>query len=330
LTLPKEIASGSEKAALRALFSFLLAVLLLLVPGCGGRPDPEFHRPNVIAGSPDNSFLVVNDIHAKRLLVLDRSFRLIREITHPFLDSAWGIAVTDKEIIVCNFRSLGIGRTREEKDAFSIIELLFFDYDGGLKKSFPWPGRKGPVKSAGAFFADTDGSFLVVDSRQNCLVKIASDGKPAGFIATYGVEPGKLFYPNDVRKTIDGKILVVDEYNSRLQLFEPDGRFIRVAVERGEEPGKVGFPQSAAQDSQGNIYCTELSTMRVSVFDPQFRLIREMFPPRADEKELFQLFGICVLASPTETIVVDSLGSKLFVFDEQGKYKETIDKCRFP
>ncbi len=303
-----------------------LLLIMSLATGCG--VDPVLHRPNVIAASPDGTFLVVNDAQAHRLVVLDRDFRLVREITHPQMVNVWGLWITDAEIIASNYRTLGLGKTRAERDALSILEFLFFDHQGRLLRTWAWEGRKGALKAAGAFHRDPDGSILIVDSRQDCVVRFDPQGREAGFIATHGVDPGQLWYPNDIKKTPDGKVLVLDEYNSRLQLFEPDGTFLRVAVGKGEAPGTLNFPQFMAFDPQGDLYVTELGTMRISVFDREFRFLRTMEPPRESDKDLFQLFGICLLASPTRVVTVDSLNNKLYVFDDQGKFLQAVDQAR--
>jgi hypothetical protein len=304
-----------------ALLAFLTAVT-----GCN--PNPMFNRPNIIAAAPDGSFLVLNDSQARRLLVIDRDFRLIREITHPHLFNVWGLHVTPTEIIASNHRSLGPGRTREERDALAVIEFLFFDHHGRLLRSWTRQGRGGALKAAGAFHRDADGSIIIVDSRQNCLVTFDLEGREAGFIATGGRDLGQLWYPNDVTRTTDGNLLVVDTFNSRLQLFDPAGKFLRVVVEKGTNPGRLDYPQFMTLDEQGNIYCTELGTMRISMFDPEFRFLRTLTPPRERESDLIQLFGICRLASPSRIVAVDSLNNKLFVFDDQGRFVEAIAAVR--
>ncbi|RCK78512.1 MAG: hypothetical protein OZSIB_1432 [Candidatus Ozemobacter sibiricus] len=294
--------------------------------GCGF--DPTFHRPNVIAAAPDGSFLVLNDSQAKRLLVLDRNFRLIREITHPNLYNAWGVGVTDREIIVLNNRSTGVGQNRAEREAFTVYEVLYFDHQGNLRRARSWEGARSPLKAAGGFHRDVDGSLVIADYRQNCLVRVDPHGEFAGTIATYGTEPGYLWYPNDVCGTLDGGLLVADQYNSRLQLFDGDGTFRQVVSARGDDPGFMNFPQYVTRDRDGNVYVTELGTMRVSMFDHTFSFVRTMSPPRRDEAELFQLFGLCVLEDPRRVVVVDSLNNRLYVFDGQGAFLETVDRVR--
>ncbi len=295
-------------------FAILTLASLAFSVGCG--EDLELRRPRLVRPGSDGNSLVIFDYRGERVMVADRTMKRRLIFTHPDFSNLWGLDADSRGIVVANQRSLGISHSPQEKKELAVAEVMRFDYDGNLTGRTTWTGETGPTVDPRNIMIHPDGSLYIGDIRKNCLVCLDSSANLIGTIATYGFDPGFLFYPNDTRLTPDGNLLVVDAFNSRLQLFGPDGTFRRVVAESGEEPGLVRFPQVAAFDREGNLYCTELSTGRVSVFDSEFRFQRALTPPGSGP---CQLFGICVLENPREVFVCDILNSRIIVFDPLGK-----------
>ncbi len=311
---------------------WLLAGLVLcleafMLSGCG-QVDKTFHRPNLVALTPDQSRLVILDSAANRVLLADRQFRYQGEIAVPEGNKIWGLEVAPNgEIAITNRYVEDQAFTEEERQASAVAEVLFFTMSGAIVNHLQWKGGTGPIKFPAAIRFQPDGTFWVSDLELNKLVHFDRAGNVLSTFGTLGYAPGQLYYPNDFAIASDGRILVAESYNFRLSLFGPDGTFLWSCGDKGWEEGKLMFPQNVAFDNQGNMHVTEMSTMRISTFAPDGRFLRAVYPQKQGmDAEYLQMFGLAVASDTGEMFAADSLNGQVYVIASDGRLVRSLSK----
>lgn len=321
----REGRSGSNHvvSALARCLTVLIVVFAFFTTGC--QETLTFHRPNIIASAPDGSIVALCDLRARRILVSDRNFRHLTTIEHPDFDYLWGLDVSSNEIAVVNKRA--DAAISEAQGQAELVEVMIFNHTGYLLRRISWPAEEKPVDIPGAINLGDDGSFIMADSQNHRISLFSPTGEPLGSFGTLGRQPENLYYPTDVHVAHNGNLVVTDSYNSSVKLFSPAGELLKVIAAKGEAEGSVSFPVHSTEDRRGFLYCTELSTMRVSVFDADYNFVHSFSPKKNisdPENSLRMLFGITVLEDPMQVLVVDSLHSCIYVFDETGRQIKTV------
>ncbi|MBP7635481.1 hypothetical protein KBA41_15035 [Candidatus Ozemobacteraceae bacterium] len=308
------------------------AVIILvssLICGCG-TANLELNRPNLIAVSSDGSRLFISDSRNFRILVVDREFRLIREIPYSPEQAVWGMNPgTQGELVITDNRLDKATFDFEEKRANAVAEIQFLGPDGGIAHSLSWRSEKGPLIYPRQVLPLADGGVAVTDLRVNKVLVFERNGTLRMSIGEYGDADGRLYCPSDVLVDREGKFLVVDSFNHRISEFDRNGAWIRTIGRKGTGQGELLFPQNAARDANGRIYCTELGNMRVSVFEADGRFVRHIpMPTASGSSGLCELFGIACATAPAELFVADSINSSIYVFDLDGNHRGTIARLR--
>jgi DNA-binding beta-propeller fold protein YncE len=308
---------------------FLCAVFIIMNAGCQ-RFDPSFDHPSLVEVSKDGSKIAIYDSNNARVLLTDRDFNLIRVIESDRFYNLWGMTISDTgEIYLTNERASKTCFSEIERRKFSVLEILVFDFGGNLVREHAWYGEKGPVVTPGELRVLKDGSFLVIDSRNDDVVRFDCAGRPIGNFGKYGFAPGEMYYPNDLLVDSKNNIVEVDGYNSRMQVFDSDGKFIKVFAEKGTAEAQVMFPNFMCKDKGGDIYVTELYTMRISVFDKDYAFKRIIAPRKAGAgKERVGLYGIACASEPEALYVADSLNSCIYEFGLDGKLRRTVTEVK--
>lgn len=309
-----------------------VAVMILvssLICGCGAT-NLELNRPNLIAASSDGSRLFISDSRNFRILVVDRDFRLIREIPYSSELAVWGMNPGMRgELVIADNRLEKATFDFEEKRANAVAEIHFMGPDGGITNSLSWRSEKGPLIYPRQVLPLADGGVAVTDLRVNKVLVFERNGTLRMTIGEYGDADGRLYCPSDVLVDRDGTFLVVDSFNHRISEFDRNGTWLRTIGRKGTGQGELLFPQNAARDANGRIYCTELGSMRVSVFEADGRFVRHIPMPIASESNgLCELFGIACATAPAELFVADSINSSIYVFDLEGNHRRTITRLR--
>jgi len=310
--------------------SLVLLILISCVLGGCGSAGPELNRPNLIVTSPDGKRLIISDSRNFRILIVDRNFRVEREIRVSPEQAVWGLNLSPAgELVMADTRLAKATFDFEEKRANSVAEVFFMSCDGSVAHKLSWFSEKGPVVYPRQVLPLPDGSIAVTDLRLNKVFVLERNGAVRLSIGEYGAEDGQLYYPSDILADKSGKLLVVDSYNHRLVEFTPGGKFLRTIGRKGSAPGELLFPQNIARDENGRIYCTELGNMRVSVFDADGSFVRTIQMPAASGSSgLNELFGIACATGPAELYVTDSLNSCIHVFDLDGHHRATVDRLQ--
>lgn len=317
------------KALLRRVGLVMTIVLACMLSGCGAG-DPGMNRPNLIVVAPDGKQLFILDSRNFRILVVDRKFRLVREIPCSPERSVWGMNIgTHGELVIADNRVEKATLDSDEKRTNAVAEILFMNFEGQILDTLAWRSEKGPLVYPRQVLPLADSGLAVTDLRVNKVFVFERNGSLRMTIGEFGGNDGQLYNPSDILAGSDGKLLVVDSYNHRLVEFAPNGTHLRTIGRKGSAEGELLFPQNVARDANGRIYCTELGNMRVSVFEADGRFVRHIAMPVASGSEgLSELFGIACATAPAELYVADSLNSCIHVFDLDGNHRDTIDRLR--
>ncbi|HNW34977.1 MAG TPA: NHL repeat-containing protein [Candidatus Ozemobacteraceae bacterium] len=304
-----------------------LIVVSCLSCGCGS-VNPHLSRPNLIVASPDGKRLVISDSRNFRILVVDRNFRVEREIRVLPEQAVWGLNLGPAgELLMADTRITKATFDSDEKRANAVAEVFFMGLDGVVKGKLDWLSEKGPVVFPRQVLPLPDGGIAITDLRLNKVFIVERNGTVRLTIGEYGANDGQLYNPSDILADTSGKLLVVDSYNHRIVEFSAAGAYLRTIGRKGTAPGELLFPQNIARDENGRIYCTELGNMRVSVFEADGRFVRHLFmPPASGSNGLNELFGIAFATAPAELYVADSLNSCIHVFDSDGRHRATVDR----
>ncbi|PKL47893.1 MAG: hypothetical protein CVV42_11395 [Candidatus Riflebacteria bacterium HGW-Riflebacteria-2] len=309
------------------LATLVIAVFVIVVRQAQREPL-NFHRPNLIAASPDEQTVAISDFRANRIVLFDRDFRLITAIRHSNFEFIWGLDISETEIVVLNNRTV-VSSKDGVIDSTPAVDLMFFDYSGSLLRSFAWEDEERPVSAPGAVSLQPDGSCIVADSQNHRIVFVGADGSVDRSFGTFGHTLDNLYYPSEVKLTADGNLLVADSYNNYVKIFSQTGEFKRVLAEKGQQPGQLHFPKHFDLDDSGNLYVSEFGNMRISVFDNHLNFVKSFSPAKLPEhatSQLKMLFGIVVLRAPKQVMVVDSLHSCIYVFDDHGSQTAVISE----
>lgn len=319
----------SRERISRILGCALIFLVSWLICGCDTK-NLELNRPNLISATPDGSRLIISDSRNFRILVVDRQFRLVREIPVSPEQSVWGMNLgTQGELVIADNRLEKATFDYEEKRENAVAEIHFMGLDGVTASSLSWRSEKGPLIYPRQVLPLPDGGVAVTDLRVNKVLVFERNGTLRMSIGEYGDADGRLYCPSDVLVDRDGKFLVVDSFNHRLAEFDRNGAWLRTIGRKGSGQGELLFPQNAARDANGRIYCTELGNMRVSVFEADGRFVRHIpMPPASGTNDLCELFGIACATGPAELFVADSISSSIYVFDLEGNYRDTITRLR--
>ncbi len=324
-------------------FTLVVALLGVLV-GCGSGPS-EFGRPTLVVAAADESRVIVYDNSPRRILILDRQFKLLREITHPLMQNVWGLAIgSGGEILAATECVDGSGIIEVASSSAAVAAILRFTADGRELPPWVWRGRQGPLIKPIQITPLPDATYLVTDAGCDRIFRLNDAGMVVAASGETGSAPGQVYFPNDIKLMPSGKVLLTDAFNSRVQEFslaevatqpasapEPPPQalvFERVLIEDGMAPGKVRYPQYMTLDADGNVYISEFETMRVSKFDQNGSLLKLFTPKQESEatgtEKFFELFGAAWLPVSKRLLVADSLNAGLHVFAEDGSEIEFI------
>ncbi len=180
--------------------------------------DPATVEPGAIARDSSGR-LVIADTVGRRVVVLDRDFRLV---------DSWG-----------GFGD-GDGRFRKPvglalDPAGSIVYVLdagqrrvqAFDIDGRFRRAWGGSGEgPGEFTAPSGIATGKDGSVYVVDRGANRVQRFDRDGARLSAWGSTGSCPGQFRKPEAVHVDGRGRVIVIDSGNRRAQVFTVAGRFV--------------------------------------------------------------------------------------------------------
>jgi uncharacterized protein (TIGR03663 family) len=163
---------------------------------------------------------------------------------------------------------------------------------------------------------DNAGNLYVVDSKNNRVQKLSTDGSPLLAWGAEGAEPGKFKDPGGIAIAPDGSVYVADTWNHRIQKFDAKGTFL---LEFRAEGGFWG-PRGVALSPDGSrVYVTDTGNKHVVAFDATGRQLTVWGREGSKPGEMIEPVGIVV--TPQEQVIVADTGNhRLQIFDKDGKF----------
>ena len=223
-----------------------------------GREDP-FAQPFGLALDEEENLYVVEQ-QAKRVRVVDKSGKTLRNITHDSLVRPTDVAIdrTRKLIYVAD----------ASRKTSTDHTVKVFDKDGGL------------VRTIGQGVGDCEGcllfpTYVTIDAAGNvyvCSTLLARvdvftpEGKYLQTIGGRGTTFGLFDKPKGVAIDSFGNVYVADSGWSNVQIFNKKGQVLLFFGGRGAYPGLLKNPTGVAIDKNNKIYVADYLNYRVSVY----------------------------------------------------------------
>ncbi|MBI1729907.1 hypothetical protein HYR53_04740 [Candidatus Acetothermia bacterium] len=145
-----------------------------------------------------------------------------------------------------------------------------------------------------------------------------TDGKKIGTFGSPGAGDGQFAGPVGLAIGPDGMIYICDSENMRVQVFNPDGSYARQFTH--PQRLQVDFkPWGIAVDADNNVFVSVLTTHMVYKFSPAGDVLLSWGGFGAADGKFTGPTGMAI--SPVgELYIVDSLASRIQVFDLTGKF----------
>lgn len=156
-------------------------------------------------------------------------------------------------------------------------------------------------------------------------------GQEERLIGREGDKMGEFKNPRALFVSMDGKIFVSDAGNHRLQIFHADGTPLYEFGGKGDRPGEFRNPCGVVVNSKGKIYVADEGNDRIQVFSNDGIFLYAYGQGGAgdltNDPAQAKLNGPTELAvdSRDRLYVVDNEGTRIQMFDEEGRYLARLD-----
>ncbi len=224
-------------------------------------PLPQaFERPFGLALDNDGN-LYISEQDAKRITVVDPSYKSLRMITDPSLVRPAGIAIDRAR------RLLYVADASRQNSSDHSVKV--FDLAGTLLRTVG--AGRGDCEGCLMFptFAtvDAEGRVYVSNTLNGRVDVFDADGKYLKRIGERGNAFGMFDKPKGVALDTLGNLFVVDSGWSNVQIFNDKGEVLLFFGGRGSYPGLLANPTGIAIDKKNRIYVSDFLNSRVVVYD---------------------------------------------------------------
>ncbi len=224
-----------------------------------GDKEKLFTRPSGIALDQKENIYVVDSL-ARKIVVVDREGRLVRNIVDNELERPEGIAIdrTRGKIYVAD--------TSHQSSSNHLVYV--FDLQGKpLGKIGNGKGQaEGNLLFPTYLTLDKDGNLYVSDTMNGRIDVFSPDGKYLRHVGEQGDRPGTFARPKGVALDSFGNLYVVDSDWANVQIFNSKGQALLYFAGRGRYPGLLNNPTGIAIDNGNKIYVADTQNRRVAVY----------------------------------------------------------------
>ena len=126
---------------------------------------------------------------------------------------------------------------------------------------------------------DNAGNIYAVDSFNQRIVKLDSEGNVVATFGTKGHGAGEFYFPEGVAISDDGSIFVADTGNHRIQKLDRFGQWHEWGS-KGSSESEFKFPKGIALDGNGNVYVSDTENHRIQKFTSEGDFISMWGGPR--------------------------------------------------
>ena len=153
------------------------------------------------------------------------------------------------------------------------ISFLFLiicsNYSFGQNVNYKIIKLEGNVSSAKAFSIDKEGNLFILDSENNKLSKLNSDGQFANEVGGWGWGNLNFDKPVSVEASDGLNVYVSDYFNHRILRFNKQLEYISTLFTRDNDDSnsKFGLPTAIAVDQFSNLFLYDNENKRILKFD---------------------------------------------------------------
>lgn len=165
--------------------------------------------------------------------------------------------------------------------------------------------------------ADSHGNVLVLDRKNNRVLRFAPNGTVLNIWGTEGPGEGQFSKPWGLTVDGEGNVLVADSGNNRIQRFEPAGTYLTAWGTRGKATGQFRFPVDLATDAAGNVWVVDRNNNRVQKFAPDGAFLGNV-GGRGSKKTLFNHPSGIAIGAEGSVYVMDNHHSRVLRLSSDG------------
>jgi uncharacterized protein (TIGR03663 family) len=176
---------------------------------------------------------------------------------------------------------------------------------------------KGEFNELRDLAVDHSNHLYVIDTKNDRVQKLSTDGQPLLVWGSEGSEPGQFKDPYGLAVGPDDSVYVADTWNHRIQQFDPNGRFLRQWT--ASDPGFWG-PRGVAVAKDGTVFVTDTGNKRVCSYSAIGIPIECWGTDGSAPGQFIEPVGIAV-TSAGEVVVADTGNRRLQFFLPGGEFQ---------
>gem|GEM_PF-2404739 len=199
--------------------------------------------------------------------------------------------------------------TNQKDDSVIVIQ------DGLVRKVIMGQGND-LMDNPWGISVDPEGFIWVVDSGNNRLIRMNTDGKIQSVIGGPGKREGYFSSPKGIYISQKGIMYIADSGNERVQIFNTDGVYMN-KIEKFSEEGFEN-PVDIDADTAGNVFVVDEDAHAVYKFNPEGKYLLTIGKKGEGNGEFRNPKG--VLVTDNEIMVLDSGNQRIQVFDHRGAF----------
>jgi DNA-binding beta-propeller fold protein YncE len=168
---------------------------------------------------------------------------------------------------------------------------------------------------------DSTGNVYVVDSRNNRVVKLDSNGN---WLLTWTAPTGDNM-SNPLGVTVAGsKVYLTDTGKNEVRIFDESGNQLQVVKGTSGTPCNFTGPRDASADSAGNVYVVAYSQNKIVKFDSSGNCLLGWGGTGTGNGQFKAPYGVAIATDPVygaeEVYVADANNNRIQEFTESGAY----------
>ena len=259
----------------------------VLAVGMEGTANNELYEPRGLASDEPNQLIYIADCVNSRIQVVSFAGKYLKRFGQGILKSPWGIAVTEDNVFVTDYRLHAL--LQFGKKDYKLVRIAGTEGGGG----------EGQLNFPRGLCIDYNGDVYVADSSNN---RVSVFSKELNLLKHLGTQ--QLKNPLDVKVT-PNSVVVLDYSPNCIYFFSRSGDLLRSCVTQRKD-GMVSAPMFFCLDTAGNILITDYNRHSIKILSPSGQLIHEIGKRGHGRGELIWPSGICLSETGNIFVVSDN------------------------